>query len=152
MPNQEAAAPAVRNIPIDRLKSNPWNRTIFDPEPLKELATNIKAEGIKERLLGWNPFRALRKAPPDLQLQVAQELQAGTLKPDQIEKRLNQLRFSGKTPGSPGKNHPPDPYSELWDHLQDNLQDLTRECWGVTSTSPKKGMNGAWPNGAIKQV
>src|SRR5438552_983673 len=54
-----AAAPAVsappipeaKLIPIDQLKPNPWNRAIFDPAALKELAGSIKAVGVLEPLV-----------------------------------------------------------------------------------------------------
>ena len=235
------AVPApLQSIPIDQLKSNRWNRTVFDPVGLEELAANIKIEGIKERLIvrhlpdgtyeissghrrwlaaqkaglkevpcevrtltdeevaqdnitlnlqrenlpplelarmvegymkdfkktqqqaaekfgktqtwisqitsfleipvevrenikgliiGWDPLRALKASPKEIQLQVAKELKEGSLKPDQLEKRCNQLRFGGAKPSSSGKAHaaktegpvgpqPPDPLTSFWPDVQ----------------------------------
>lgn len=42
---------AVRYVPTDHIHPNPWNRTVFDPAALDELAKSIKAEGIREPLI-----------------------------------------------------------------------------------------------------
>jgi ParB/RepB/Spo0J family partition protein len=39
------------NIPIEQVKPNPWNRTVFDAKALEELTADIKAIGIRERLV-----------------------------------------------------------------------------------------------------
>ncbi len=41
----------VQSIPVTQLQPNPWNRTVFDPAALAELAKSIRAEGIREPLL-----------------------------------------------------------------------------------------------------
>src|SRR5579872_1393109 len=49
-----AAAPAetqIRNIPIEKVQPNPWNRKTFDPVALQELTGSIKNNGIKEPLI-----------------------------------------------------------------------------------------------------
>jgi len=47
-----AATPAeIKSIPIDQLRPNPWNRTVFDPDAMKELVASIKSVGIKEPLI-----------------------------------------------------------------------------------------------------
>ena len=47
-----ASAPAkIQSIQIDQLKTNPWSRTLFDPDAMKDLIASIKADGVKEPLL-----------------------------------------------------------------------------------------------------
>jgi ParB family transcriptional regulator, chromosome partitioning protein len=41
----------VQSIPIDQLKPNPWNRTVFDPQAIDEITQSAKAGGIREPLL-----------------------------------------------------------------------------------------------------
>jgi ParB family chromosome partitioning protein len=45
------ATDRVVKLPVDKLHPNPWNRTLFDPEPLTELTGNIKIMGVKEPLI-----------------------------------------------------------------------------------------------------
>src|SRR5690349_13547313 len=49
----------LKNLPLAQLKPNPWNRTVFDPAALNELAANIKAEGVREPL----KVRPIEKSP-----------------------------------------------------------------------------------------
>src|SRR5258708_15162573 len=41
----------LQSLPVDQLKPNPWNRTVFDPESMKDLVASLKAVGIKEPLI-----------------------------------------------------------------------------------------------------
>ncbi len=41
----------ARYLPNVEIKPNPWNRTVFDPVALEELAKSIRAEGIREPLI-----------------------------------------------------------------------------------------------------
>src|SRR6266702_2707551 len=54
MDNQPEAAvekTTLQSIAIDQLKPNPWNRTVFDPDAMKELVASLKAVGVKEPLI-----------------------------------------------------------------------------------------------------
>src|ERR1051326_2875576 len=46
-----ASQPQILDIAVAQLRPNRWNRKVFDPQALEELTRNIKAEGIKERLI-----------------------------------------------------------------------------------------------------
>jgi ParB/RepB/Spo0J family partition protein len=50
-------ATAIQSLPIDQLKPNPWNRTVFDPEAMKDLVASLKSVGVKEPLI-VRPLRA----------------------------------------------------------------------------------------------
>jgi ParB family chromosome partitioning protein len=248
-----------RTIPINQLKPNRWNRTVFDPTGLEELAANIKVEGIKERLivrtlpdgtyeissghrrwlaaqkaglmdvpceirsltdeeiaqdnislnlqredlppletarmvkdfmdefhktqeeaasrfgkdrtwatkllgflkidpevlgyvsvltLGWGSLESLKASPPKVQKQVAQELNGGALKPQDVPKRCNQLRF-GQKKGQPKANSQkrtaensslstisssppaPDPMADVWSKARKDPYVLRCGDWGA---------------------
>ena len=51
MDNTTLQPAVLQSIPVDLLKPNPWNRTVFDPEAMKDLVASIKAVGVKERLI-----------------------------------------------------------------------------------------------------
>src|SRR5207302_8084722 len=53
MDNTSAAVTAAtfQSIPVDQLKPNPWNRTVFDPQSIDEITQSAKAGGIREPLL-----------------------------------------------------------------------------------------------------
>ena len=57
------------------------------PEPVRERCKALH--------LGWEHLRALKQASPPIQDQVSKELEAGTLEPNKVLKRCNQLRFGG---------------------------------------------------------
>ncbi len=52
----------VRYVPNDEIYPNPWNRTVFDPVALEELARSIRVEGIREPLI----VRPLNSGRPEL--------------------------------------------------------------------------------------
>lgn len=51
MDNSPAVPTEVILVPIDQLKPNPWNRTVFDPDAMRELVASVKAVGVKEPLI-----------------------------------------------------------------------------------------------------
>ena len=58
--------------------------------------------------LGWDQLRALKASSKEVQIQVAKGLKEGTIKPDQVEKTCNQLRFGpGKPPSKKGSDDSP---------------------------------------------
>ena len=68
-------------------KSRPWVTELvgFLSMPAEVLG-NVKA-----LTLGWIPLRALKRVPPEVQIQVSKELAAGNLKPEGLEKRCHEL-------------------------------------------------------------
>jgi ParB family chromosome partitioning protein len=41
----------VQSLPVEKLQPNPWNRKIFDPQAMEDLAHSIKSCGIQEPLI-----------------------------------------------------------------------------------------------------
>jgi ParB family chromosome partitioning protein len=213
-----------QSLPIDQLHPNPWNRTVFDSEAMKDLVASIKAVGIKEPLIvrllpegdyqiasghrrwlaakdagltevpcwvqtlndeqvaednitiniqredlpplelarmlsefmdhyhksqrdtaalfgkteGWvsqyvgyltlhpdlknftavkfltGDLRALKQLTPDLQQQIAKELNEGSLKLEHLQKRCHQLKAGGKSPFQKPKLDGNDPMAGIW--------------------------------------
>jgi len=50
-PDVAATLATLQSLPIDQLSPNPWNRTVFGPDALKDLVASLKAVGIKEPLI-----------------------------------------------------------------------------------------------------
>lgn len=48
-------------------------------------------ENISALIIPWEPLQAIKKAPPEVQMQVSKELKAGNLKPDGVAKRCHAL-------------------------------------------------------------
>ncbi len=90
-------------------------------------------ENIRALIMGWDPLVALRSAPADVQLKVSGELKAGTIKPEQVEKRCNQLRFTNDRNAESKrkkKSDPVDPIADFWPPL--TLRSLAEgKAWGV---------------------
>lgn len=67
-----------------------------------------KDENFKALKLGWDQLRALKGAGEDLQQRITKELQEGKIKPQQVARRVNQLKFSpGSRRSDEGMQHPP---------------------------------------------
>jgi ParB/RepB/Spo0J family partition protein len=238
-----ANSPAIlQSVPIDQLHPNPWNRTVFDPDAMKDLVASIKAVGVKERLIvrplseggfqiasghrrwmaakeagltevpcevqplsddqvaednitiniqredlppldlgrmlfnymkqcsktqkevagifgkteGWvsqylgflsldpdlknftavkfsmSDLRALKQLSLDQQQRVAQELKSGSLMPEKLQRRCQELAGGKKQPKNPKSNASatPDPLADIWPLLQAQAM-ATGQLWGV---------------------
>jgi len=82
-------------------KSQQWVSEILGfldlPKEVRESTTIV--------VMKSNQLRALKSLPPDHQLQVAKELKEGTLKPEEVHKRANQLKFTPKNGAKAGNQN-----------------------------------------------